>query len=467
MDFGSRDGYRQAVEELAEPTGDGQVRVALKSVERARQIAERTPGEREAHIGYYLIGGGRRQFERGVGWKPRVAVRLKRAFFRHAATGLRWRFGLWTAALVAAAVTHARALGSQCTALVVVVLLTLVPASELAIQIVQRLIARLVPPRRLPRLDLVRVPETARTMVIIPTILDSVERARELADHVEVQALGNLDPNIHFAILSDFRDADAERLPHDDEVLAAAADAIRTLNAQHGDGGPDRFFLFHRTRQRHLHERGRVALRTAVFGPHGRGPVHDGRVRHLPGPVRRGHLHREGVVRRRRLHRLARGCGAGKRAAVARPVRRSACARRPRLRRRARGRVPVHGACPRPAPAPVDSRRLADPAVAVPVRPDSQRDEAEFLPAHLAMEDSRQPAPQPRCADAARAPRRGVDDSAGGALVLDGAGAGGEGLSTPATGRPDARPGPQSASTRGGPGGTPGGHRPLPRAGHS
>src|SRR5207247_3798728 len=43
MDFVSRDRYRHAIEELAEPTGDGQVRVALKTVERARQIAERTP----------------------------------------------------------------------------------------------------------------------------------------------------------------------------------------------------------------------------------------------------------------------------------------------------------------------------------------------------------------------------------------------------------------------------------------
>ena len=70
MDFASRDRYRHAVEEMAEPTGDGQVRVALKSVERARQIAERTPDAAEAHIGYYLIGAGRQQFERGIGWEP-------------------------------------------------------------------------------------------------------------------------------------------------------------------------------------------------------------------------------------------------------------------------------------------------------------------------------------------------------------------------------------------------------------
>src|SRR5258705_2544503 len=176
MDFASRDRYRQAVEELAEPTGDGQVRVALKSVERARQIAERTPGEREAHIGYYLIGAGRRQFERGIGWQPRVAVRLKRAFFRHATTGDLCAIVLSTAALVAAAVIHVPALGSPWTALVVVVLLTLGPASELAIQIVQRLIARPVPPRRLPRLDLVRLPEAAAPKGLIPTILHNVER---------------------------------------------------------------------------------------------------------------------------------------------------------------------------------------------------------------------------------------------------------------------------------------------------
>jgi cyclic beta-1,2-glucan synthetase len=84
MDFQSRDRYRHAVEEMAHPTGDAQLRVALKAVERARQVAERTPGERSAHVGYYLIGGGRRQFEKGIGWSPRPGIRVRRLFFRHA-----------------------------------------------------------------------------------------------------------------------------------------------------------------------------------------------------------------------------------------------------------------------------------------------------------------------------------------------------------------------------------------------
>ncbi len=70
MDFASRDRYRHAIEELAEPTGDSQVRVALKSVERARQTAEESPDARSAHVGFYLIGPGRQQFEQGIGWRP-------------------------------------------------------------------------------------------------------------------------------------------------------------------------------------------------------------------------------------------------------------------------------------------------------------------------------------------------------------------------------------------------------------
>ena len=62
MDFLSRDRYRQAVEELAEGTGEGQMRVALRAVESARQAAESgTPADLAAHVGHHLIGKGRRR----------------------------------------------------------------------------------------------------------------------------------------------------------------------------------------------------------------------------------------------------------------------------------------------------------------------------------------------------------------------------------------------------------------------
>src|SRR6185295_3194077 len=217
MDFRSRDRYRHAVEELAVPTGEGQMLLALKSVERARQEHVRTPDSRESHIGYHLIGAGRRQFERSVAWQPDLTQRVRRLFFACATPGYIGTIALGTGLLVAVTVLYAWGHGWRGPSLVFVALLAAVPASELVIQLLQRMISYLIPPRRLPRLELDVVPPSARTMVIVPTLLGSVARVGELLAHLEVQALGNIDPHIHFAVLSDFLDAPAETMPRDAE----------------------------------------------------------------------------------------------------------------------------------------------------------------------------------------------------------------------------------------------------------
>jgi cyclic beta-1,2-glucan synthetase len=248
MDFRSRDRYRHAVEELAGPTGEGQLLLALKSVERARQAYAKTPDARASHVGDHLIGGGRRRFEQSVAWRPELRQRARRLFFACATPGYLGTIAGGTAVLVGLAVRYAASHGWRGAALVVV-LLTMVPASEIVIHLLQRIISFVIPPRRLPRIELDAVPPSAKTMVIVPTLHDSVERVNDLIAHLEVQALGNLDPHIHFALLSDFVDAPAETLPHDDEILAAARAGIAALNAKHANGGSDRFFLFHRMRQ--------------------------------------------------------------------------------------------------------------------------------------------------------------------------------------------------------------------------
>ncbi|MBI4265245.1 MAG: hypothetical protein HY657_12785 [Acidobacteria bacterium] len=249
MDFRSRDRYRHAVEELAVPTGEGQLLLALKSVERARQVHVRSPESGAAHVGYHLIGGGRRQFERSVAWRPDLMHRLRRLFFACATPGYLGTIAAGTAVLATLAVSYAWWYGWRGASLVVVAALTAVPASELIIQLLQRLISYLIPPRRLPRLELDAVPAAARTMVIVPTIFDSIERVNSLIAHLEVQALGNLDPHIHFAILSDFLDAPTETVVQDAAILDAACAGVAALNAKYAEGGSGRFFLFHRLRQ--------------------------------------------------------------------------------------------------------------------------------------------------------------------------------------------------------------------------
>ncbi|MGB2696084.1 MAG: carbohydrate-binding protein, partial [Dehalococcoidia bacterium] len=251
MDFLSRDRYRQAVEELAEPTGEAQLRVALRSVESARQAAElKSSGDRAAHVGYHLIGKGRPDLETDVAYHPRLAIRARRFMFAHATSVYLGSIGLVTVAVVALAVAYVHALGGDTRLQGWTAALLLLPASELAVVLVQRLAAHVVMPRRLPRLDFqAGVPEDARTMVVIPTLLTSVSGVAELLEHVEVLALGNVDPRIHFAILGDFADAPTAEQPDDAEILDAARAGVLDLNARLGQGRNDRFHLFHRVRQ--------------------------------------------------------------------------------------------------------------------------------------------------------------------------------------------------------------------------
>jgi cyclic beta-1,2-glucan glucanotransferase len=254
MDFLSRDRQRQAVEELAVPSGDAQVRVALRAVESARQAAGGgSPSDQAGHVGYHLIDRGRRDLEADLAYRPPLAKRIRRLVFAHATLVYLWPIAIMTALLLAASATYVRHAGGSQRAVVVALLLLLIPATDIAIALAQRVIAWALPPRRLSRLDFTdrvqRVPDDARTMVVVPTLLTSAESVAALLEHMEVLALGNLDPCIHFAILSDFVDAASETLPEDAALLAAASAGVSDLNRRFGPGHADRFFLCHRARR--------------------------------------------------------------------------------------------------------------------------------------------------------------------------------------------------------------------------
>ena len=250
MDFLSRDALRHAVEDLAPVSGEGQVRVALKAIESARPIQSDDPTAAGAHVGYHLIDAGRRGLEEDLAYRPTLRHRATRALARHPALVYFGALSLVTALLLAWLDRYPAHTGASPLMRWAVVLCALLPAADVAVAAVQHLVTRILSPRRLQRLDLTTgVPTTARTMVVVPTMLTSLPGVDALLKHLEVLALGNLDPCVHFAILSDFTDARAQALPADAALLARARSGIDALNHKLGGERADLFFLFHRDRQ--------------------------------------------------------------------------------------------------------------------------------------------------------------------------------------------------------------------------
>ncbi|HEX7440693.1 MAG TPA: cyclic beta 1-2 glucan synthetase, partial [Caldimonas sp.] len=97
------------------------------------------------------------------------------------------------------------------------------------------------------------IPRSSRTLVVVPTMLDSEEGIQELAEALEVRFLANRDAQLHFGLLTDFHDAHEERCDGDESLLNAARVRIEELNRKYREpsseaSGGDRFFLFHRPR---------------------------------------------------------------------------------------------------------------------------------------------------------------------------------------------------------------------------
>ena len=142
--------------------------------------------------------------------------------------------------------------GGTGPALLLLGILALGPASDLAMALVNRVITGMLGPAAFPRLELKDgVPPEMRTLVVVPTLLVSEPDVEEQVRRLEIHFLGNPDGDVRFALLSDWLDAPAARVDGDDELLSAAAAAIDRLNARHGEapGGGARFLLFHRRRR--------------------------------------------------------------------------------------------------------------------------------------------------------------------------------------------------------------------------
>ena len=246
MSFATRNRYRQVVEAIAKRSPLSEQEVARQAIELAR--AE--PTGRTSHIGYFLIDEGRPILEREVRMRSGVALLIRRL-------GRRMRFPAYAGAIVlltalaTAGLYYGAPLGTLSLAVRAASLVVLaICASQLALGIVHFAVTLLVRPTSLPRLDFsAGIPKEQRTVVAVPTLLTDAAEVDSLLEAMEVRFLANRDPQLAFALLSDFRDAPQEKLPQDEGLLRRAKDGIGALNAKYTlPEASTPFYLFHRPR---------------------------------------------------------------------------------------------------------------------------------------------------------------------------------------------------------------------------
>lgn len=203
MDETSRAEYRRGTALAAQHSGHSEAATAAEFIDQARQGA----GPRERHVGAALLAAGDSPRRRNRGRVLLVSTLLIPAF---AAVALAvWVNNPW------------------------LVPLFYLPLVECFRPLLQQLLLRRLPPRRLPRLELNGViPEEARTVITVSTLLPGAQSAAKTAEKLFRLYNTNGQGAVQICLLADLPQAKYPTLPRDEADIAAMRREISRLNSR-------------------------------------------------------------------------------------------------------------------------------------------------------------------------------------------------------------------------------------------
>ncbi len=247
MDFDTRNSYRSVVEELARCSTLSEEDVALAAVELARSAGSKTSG-RQTHVGFYLRDVGRTRLEASIHYQPGIRLRIRRALLAVPTVTYLGSIAFLTVLFVLGLLTYAILSGGSLAQRIIVGVFGIGVALDAAIQLVNWNVTHRVRPQSLPRMDFSEgIPPGNRTMVVVPSLLESTDELSHLLQELELYYLSNPDPQLTYALLTDFCDAPAQNMPEDEQLIVMARAGIENLNKKYVGAAP--FYLFHRQRQ--------------------------------------------------------------------------------------------------------------------------------------------------------------------------------------------------------------------------
>lgn len=125
-------------------------------------------------------------------------------------------------------------------------LILLVPVNQLLNQIINQIIIKFVPTKPLAKLDYSKgIPEESRTMVVIPTIVSTKEKIKDMFDTLETFYLINKSDNLYFSLLGDVKASDKQIEDYDEDLGNYGQKYAEELNKKYNK---DLFYFLYRKR---------------------------------------------------------------------------------------------------------------------------------------------------------------------------------------------------------------------------
>lgn len=241
MDYKTKEDYRNRIKEVSKKTKISEMYIAKKLLELAQ---EADPGTKNAHIGYYLFGKNINKLYLKLQYnEDRVISQEKKSKIY-----ISFIFFLTILVSYIIATNYPQNVQNMWIK-VISFLLLLIPISELVIQITQYILSKIVKPKRIPKLDFYNgIPKEEATFVIIPTIVSSKEKVKEMFRNLEVDYLANQSQNLYFCLLGDCKESKRQEESYDGEVIRTGLEEVQRLNQKYQNMGFPIFHFIYRKR---------------------------------------------------------------------------------------------------------------------------------------------------------------------------------------------------------------------------
>ena len=237
MDYKTKDYYRQTIKEISKKTKVSELYIARKLLE----LGNKGKGKK-SHIGYYLFGRNQNILYKKIGSKPqKIMSNENKAKYYISVIGV---LTLIFSILIATCFINK----IPVALIVLEAILLLIPVSETVIQIMQYILGKVIKPKLIPKIDFSNgIDKEHSTMVVIPTILKSKEKVRELMKKLEVFYLANKSDNLYFCLLGDCSESTLKVEEFDKEVVEEGYKQAQILNEKYNE--PNLFNFLYRKRK--------------------------------------------------------------------------------------------------------------------------------------------------------------------------------------------------------------------------
>ncbi|KHD37627.1 NdvB [Clostridium acetobutylicum] len=250
MDFSSKDYYRHNIEKISRRMKIPESFVARAAVRCARE--DDSESDIKKHVGYYIIDEGIDRLKNKIGIREKGISRIMSTLNNHKVGVYIWINILGTIALSLFLLYLIFRGTNEYRNWIYVLgfLAILIPCSEMVNSVLNWSVNHLTTPKFVCKVELPKgIPDYAKTIVVIPAIINSARKAKSLIENLEVYYLANKEKNLYFALLGDFRDSNIKTEESDYKINKVALRAVKDLNKKYCQNEREIFFFLNRERK--------------------------------------------------------------------------------------------------------------------------------------------------------------------------------------------------------------------------